>query len=142
MSRGTTKGHWLFKEEPTHFSFDELVKDGRASWNGVHNNSALKHLRSVRREDEILFYHTGEERRIVGIMKATSDAYPDPEAGKDTKLVAVDVKPVRKLPRPVTLSEMKSDPDFEGFDLLRISRLSVMPVPGRAWKKILKLSEG
>ena len=132
---------WLFKEEPTHYSFDQLVKDGSARWNGVENNMALKNLRAGKRNDEILFYHTGDEKQVVGIMKASSDAYPDPDAG-DPKLVVVDVKPVRKLPRPVTLAEVKSDPAFAGFDLVRLSRLSVMPVADKFWSRIMKVSEG
>lgn len=136
-----TIGRWLFKEEPTHYSFDQLVKDGRTRWEGVHNNAALKNLRSVRKGDEILYYHSGDEKAAVGIMTATSDAYPDPKAGEE-KLAVVDVKPMRKLKRPVTLSEMKASPRFVGFDLLRLPRLSVMPVPDRFWTEILKNSEG
>jgi predicted RNA-binding protein with PUA-like domain len=141
LAQSTRSGGWLFKEEPTHYSFDQLLKDGGATWNGVQNNMALKNLRSVRKGDEILFYHTGEEKRVVGIMKATSDSYPDPDS-KDGKLVVVDVKPVRKLRNAVSLAEMKSDPRFAGFDLLRLPRLSVMPVPEKFWKQILELSEG
>jgi predicted RNA-binding protein with PUA-like domain len=102
---------------------------------------ALKNLRSVRKSDEILFYHTGEEKRVVGIMKAASDSYPDPDS-KDGKLVVVDVKPLRKLKNAVSLAVMKSDSRFAGFDLLRLPRLSVMPVPEKFWKQILELSEG
>jgi len=135
-----TKGRWLFKEEPSHYSFDELLKDGRAVWDGVENNLALKYLRMVKKGDEVFFYHTGDEKSVVGVMRAASDAYPDPHAATG-KLVAVDVAPVAKLRRPVTLAEMKSDPKFAGFDLVRISRLSVMPVPERVWADIMKRSE-
>ena len=131
----------MFKEEPSHYSFDQLLKDGSARWNGVQNNMALKYLRSVRKNDEIMFYHTGEEKRVVGLMKATSNAYPDPDED-DPRLVVVDVRPVRKLQRPVTLAEMKGDAGFAGFDLLRLPRLSVMPVPEKFWLRVLKLSQG
>jgi predicted RNA-binding protein with PUA-like domain len=133
----TDRGRWLFKEEPTHYPFDRLVKDGETTWDGVENNLALKHLRNVRKGDPILFYHTGEERRVVGIMSAVSDPYPDP-ARDDGRFVVVDVRPVRKLPRPVALAEMKADERFSGFDLIRIGRLSVMPVPERFWAAIME----
>ncbi len=132
---------WLFKEEPMHYAFDQLVKDGNMRWDGVENNAALKNLRSVKKGDEILFYHTGDEKQVVGLMKASSDAYPDPN-DKEGRLTVVDVKPVRKLRRPVTLAEMKASPKFSGFDLLRVPRLSVMPVPEEFWSEIMKRSEG
>lgn len=134
------RGRWLFKEEPSHYSFDELLKDGKSTWDGVENNLALKYLRMVRDGDDVFFYHTGDEKSVVGTMRASSNAYPDPSAESD-KLVVVDVVPVAKLRRPVTLAEMKADSRFAGFDLLRISRLSVMPVPERVWNDIVKLSE-
>lgn len=133
-------GRWLFKEEPTHYSFDELVKDGNTRWDGVENNAALKYLRSVKKGDEILFYHTGNEKQVVGLMKAGSDAYPDP-GDKEGKLTVVDVRPVRKLRRPVTLAEMKVSPKFAGFVLLRVPRLSVMPVSEEFWSEIMRRSE-
>ena len=141
MAPSSAVGRWLFKEEPSHYSFDQLLKDGGARWNGVENNMALKNLRGVRKNDDIMFYHTGDEKSVVGLMKATSDAYPDPDS-KEARLVVVDVKPLRKLKRGVSLAEMKSDVGFAGFDLLRIPRLSVMPVPEKFWSRILKLSEG
>lgn len=134
------KGRWLFKEEPSHYSFDDLLRDKTAVWDGVENNLALKYLRTVRKGDEIIFYHTGDEKSAVGLMEAVSDAYHDPNSEED-RLVVVEVRPERKLVRPVTLSEIKSDPAFAGFDLVRISRLSVMPVPEKFWKRILDISE-
>ena len=125
--------NWLFKEEPTHYSFDDLVREKRTVWSGVKNPLAQKHLRSVKKGDRILYYHTGDEKAIVGVMKATGDAYPDP-ADKSGKLYAVDVAPVEKLPRPVTLAEVKADPRFAEFALTRMSRLSVMPVNATEWK--------
>jgi len=131
--------NWLFKEEPTHYSYEDLVKDKKTSWSGVRNPLAQKHLRSVRKGDLVFFYHTGDEKAIVGVMKATGDAYPDP-ADKSGKLYAVDVAPVEKLGRPVTLAEIKADRRFAEFPLTRISRLSVMPVSATEWKLIEGLS--
>ncbi len=130
---------WLFKEEPAHYSFDQLLKDGSTRWDGVENNAALKNMRDVKKGDEILFYHTGDEKQVVGLMRAISNAYPDPN-DKEGKLTVVDVKPVKKLHRPVTLVEMKASAKFEGFVLLRIPRLSVMPVPEEFWSEITKMS--
>lgn len=131
--------NWLFKEEPTHYSYDDLVNDGRTSWTGVRNPLAQKHLRSVKKGDRIFFYHTGNERAVVGIAKALGDAYPDP-ADKAGKLHAVDVGPVRKLASPVTLAAVKADKAFAAFPLVRMSRLSVMPVSDEEWTRIEKMS--
>jgi predicted RNA-binding protein with PUA-like domain len=131
--------NWLFKEEPTHYSYDDLAKDRKTSWSGVKNPLAQKHLRSVRQGDRVFYYHTGDEKAIVGVMKATGDAYPDP-ADRSGKLYAVDVAPVQKLDRPVTLAQVKADRRFAEFPLTRISRLSVMPVTDAEWKAIEGLS--
>src|SRR6185437_11226567 len=119
--------NWLFKEEPTHYSFDELVADKKTVWSGVKNPLAQKHLHAIRKGDRIFYYHTGDERAVVGIATALNDAYPDP-ADKTGKAAVVDVAPVKKLQRPVTLAEIKADRRFADFPLVRISRLSVMPV--------------
>lgn len=132
--------NWLFKEEPSTYSFDQLTRDGKTSWTGVRNPVAQKHLRSVRRGDRIFFYHTGSEKSVVGIAKAAGDAYPDP-ADKAGKLHAVDVVPVKKLPRPVTLASVKADPFFASFPLTRVPRLSVMPVSDEEWERILALGK-
>jgi predicted RNA-binding protein with PUA-like domain len=133
--------NWLFKEEPGNYSFDALVKDKKTVWSGVKNPLAQKHLRSVKRGDRIFYYHTGDEKAVVGIAKALGDAYPDPddETGKQS---VVDVAPVEKLGRPVTLAEIKADPAFKTFPLVRISRLSVMPVTDVEWRRILERSGG
>jgi predicted RNA-binding protein with PUA-like domain len=131
---------WLFKEEPTHYSFDEFTKDGRTSWTGVRNPLAQKHLRSIVKGDLIFYYHTGDEKAVVGVMKADGNPYPDPK-DKTKKLYAVDVVPVRKLKRPVTLKEIKTDGRFDDFLLVRMSRLSVMPVTDMQWKDIETMSE-
>ncbi len=132
--------YWLFKEEPSHYSFADLQRDNDAVWDGVENPLALKHLRSVKKGDWIFYYHTGKEKAVVGVMQAASDAYPDPKA-KDDRLVAVKVQPVRPLPRPVTLAEIKADAAFADWELVRMARLSVMPVSPERWQRIEKLSE-
>ena len=132
--------YWLFKEEPNHYSFDDLVRDKRTVWEGVENNLALKHLRSVQEGDHVLFYHTGTEKAVVGVMEVVKCPYPDP-ARDDARLVVVDVKPVRRLNRAVSLAEIKSNPKLADFALVRISRLSVMPVTDEQWSEIERLSE-
>lgn len=126
---------WLFKEEPSNYSYDDLARDGKTSWTGVRNPLAQKNLRSVKKGDRIFFYHTGSEKAVVGIAKAAADAYPDP-ADKTGKLYAVDVEPVKKLKQPVTLAAVKADKAFASFALVRMSRLSVMPVTDDEWKRI------
>ena len=130
--------NWLFKEEPANYSYDALVRDGKTTWTGVRNPLAQKHLRSVAKGDRIFFYHTGSEKSVVGIMKAAGPAYPDP-ADKTGKLYAVDVVPVKKLARPVTLASIKADKAFATFALVRLSRLSVMPVNEQEWARIEKM---
>ena len=127
--------NWLLKEEPTHYSYDDLVRDGRTSWTGVKNALAQKHLRGIGKGDRIFFYHTGDEKAVVGIAKAAGAAYPDP-ADKDGRLYAVDVEPVKKLESPVRLAAIKADASFASFALVRMSRLSVMPVTDDEWKRI------
>ena len=131
--------YWLLKEEPEHYSFDNLVSDGKTVWSGVRNNLALKHMRTMKKGDLAFYYHTGKEPAAVGIVRIGSDPYPDPEEN-DPKLVAVDVAPVEKLKQPVTLAEIKSNSKFENFELVRIPRLSVMPVPKALWDEIIKIS--
>jgi predicted RNA-binding protein with PUA-like domain len=127
--------NWLLKEEPTHYGFDELVKDKRAVWSGVRNALAQKHLRGIKKGDRLFYYHTGDEKAVVGVAKALGDAYPDPE-DKSGKQFVVDVAPVARLPRPVTLAEIKANAAFRDFPLVRISRLSVMPVTDAEWIRI------
>ena len=131
--------NWLFKEEPTHYSYDDLVRDGKTSWTGVRNPLAQKHLRSVQKGDRIFFYHTGDQKSVVGVARALGAAYPDP-ADKAGKLVAVDVGPVKKLPKPVTLASIKADKSFATFPLVRMARLSVMPVSDDEWERIEKMA--
>jgi predicted RNA-binding protein with PUA-like domain len=132
--------NWLFKEEPTHYSYDDLVRDGKTSWTGVKNPVAQKHLRAVGKGDRIFFYHTGDVKAVVGIARAAGAAYPDP-ADASGRLYAVDVQPVRKLKTPVTLASIKADKSFAAFPLTRIPRLSVMPVTDDEWERILRKAE-
>ena len=132
---------WLFKEEPTHYSYDDLARDKSTSWTGVRNPLAQKHLRGVKKGDRIFFYHTGDEKAVVGVCRAAGNAYPDP-ADKSGKLFAVDVEPVKKLKTPVTLASIKADRRFASFPLTRMPRLSVMPVSDEEWDRIEAMSQG
>lgn len=127
--------NWLVKEEPSHYSFDDLVRDKRTSWTGVRNPLAQKHLQSMHKDDLVFFYHTGDVRAIAGIAKAASEPYPDP-GDSSGKLYAIDITPVKKLKSPVTLAAIKADKAFASFPLVRISRLSVMPVTDEEWSRI------
>lgn len=132
--------NWLFKEEPSSYSFDALKKDGGTVWAGVRNSLAQKHLRSIKKGDRIFFYHTGNEKAVIGVAKATSDAYPDPN-DKTGKAAVVDIAPERALARPVTLAEIKASQSFASFALTRLPRLSVMPVTDTEWKEIERLAK-
>ena len=131
--------NWLFKEEPTHYSYDDFDKDGKTVWSGVKNPVAQRHLHGVKKGDKIFYYHTGNEKAVVGIARAAGDAYADPKDGAG-KSAVVAVVPVKKLKRAVTLKEIKADPAFKDFPLVRISRLSVMPVTDAEWKRIEKMA--
>ena len=131
--------NWLVKEEPTHYAFDALVEDKTAVWSGVRNALAQRHLRAIKKGDRIFYYHTGDEKAVVGIAKAVSGPYPDPEDAAG-KYVAVDIAPVKRLPRPVTLAEIKADAAFKDFALVRIARLSVMPVTDAEWTRIERMA--
>lgn len=130
---------WLFKTEPSAYSFQQLEKDKRTVWDGVKNNLALKHLSGIKKGDAILIYHTGDEKAAVGIAESLSASYADPEK-KNPKLLVVDMKPVKPLDRPVTLSEMRANPKLAKFDLLRLPRLSIMPVSEEHWKAIEEMA--
>jgi predicted RNA-binding protein with PUA-like domain len=130
---------WLLKTEPDSYAWDDLVRDKKAAWDGVANATALKHIRTMKKGDLALIYHTGDERAAIGVATITSDPYADPKEG-DERLVVVDLKPRSKLARPVTLAEIKADPAFVGWDLLRIGRLSVVPVPDIMWSRIESLA--
>lgn len=135
------QGFWLLKTEPGDYSYDDLENDVSTVWDGVGNNLALIHMREVREDDRAFIYHTGRERKIVGIAKVISDPYPDPERD-DPKRVVFDVEAEERLETPVTLTQVKDDPEFSDWDLVRNPRLSVMPVEPEHWEKILEMAEG
>lgn len=128
---------WLFKEEPRNYNYAKLEKDGSTIWDGVRNNWAQKHLRSANAGDLVLYYHTGNERAVVGTARITSEPYADPG---DDSLVVVDIAPVQRLARPVTLAEIKASDEFAESPLVRIGRLSVVPITAKQWKVIEKLA--
>lgn len=131
--------HWLLKTEPGDYSFADLMRDQRTVWTGVSNPVALKNISQMRDGDLAFVYHTGDEKQIVGIAEIASDPYPDPK-GKDERLVVVDLKARRSLETPVTLAQVKADARFKEFALVRISRLSVMPVTVALWKALLAMA--
>ena len=132
--------YWLLKTEPDCYAWDDLARDQRTAWDGISNATALKHLRSMQKGDAALIYHTGNERAAIGIAEVVSAPYPDPKE-EDERLVVVDVKAKKKLPHAVTLDDIKADRAFAGWDLLRIGRLSVVPVSRAMWERLLELSE-
>ena len=135
--------YWLAKQEPSGprgYNFENLKKDKKTVWDGVHNNLALKHMREMRPHDLVLFYHTGDERQAVGIMEVTSKPYPNP-VEENERFIVVDVKYKKALKKPVTLDAMKKEKKFKNWELLRISRLSVMPVPKEIWDQIIHMSQ-
>lgn len=132
---------WLLKTEPEEYGYADLVAAGRDRWDGVKNPTALKHLRAMVPGDQAFIYHTGKERAVVGLAEVVSHPYPDPEAG-DPRLVVVDVVPRGRLAQPVPLAAIKADPAFAGWELVRIPRLSVMPVSPEHWERILQMGGG
>lgn len=132
--------YWLVKQEPTSYSFNRLEKENNTVWDGVHNNLALKHINSMKKGDHAFFYHSGDEKQIVGILDIVSNPYPNPKE-KDKRFVVIDVKYKKRLKRPVTLAEIKKEKKFKDWELLRISRLSVMPVPKEIWNDLLAKSQ-
>ena len=135
--------YWLAKQEPSGprgYNILQLQKDKKTMWDGVHNNLALKHIRNMEKDDLVFFYHTGDERQVVGIMSVISNPYPNPEE-ENKRFVVVDVKFKKLLKTPVTLDSIKKQKKFKDWELLRISRLSVMPVPKIIWDYIIKMSQ-
>lgn len=130
--------HWVLKTEPGSYPFDRLVSERRAVWDGVTNALALKHIRSMAKGDQAFIYHTGDEKALVGLARIASDPFPDPK-GDDPKLVVVEVEAGAPLARPVTLAAIKADPAFAELALVRMSRLSVVPVPPDLWKRLLAM---
>ena len=129
--------YWLMKSEPSSYSWQDLVRDGSTEWDGVRNNAARLHLKAMRRGDEAFFYHSMDERAVIGIMRVTREAAPDP---KDADWVSVKVEPLQALKSPVTLKEIKAEPKLAKMELIRQSRLSVAPVRDAEGAEILRLS--
>jgi predicted RNA-binding protein with PUA-like domain len=138
-AKGVPVGRWLFKEEPDHYSFQDLQRDGQALWDGVTNNLARQNLRQVREGDRVLYYHTGKVKAVVGEMRVAAGPRPDP-ASDDPKAVVVEVVPVRAWDRPVALERIKKDPLLAGWELVRLPRLSVLPVSEAQWRRVEELS--
>ena len=132
--------YWLVKSEPSAYSWQQLEKDKETRWDGVRNFAARNHLKAMRKGDEVLFYHSNEGLEIVGIAKVSKEAYADPTAKEDT-WVAVDLKPYKKLKKPVTLTEIKQDKRLANMALVRIGRLSVQPVSDDEWNVIMERAE-
>lgn len=131
---------WLFKEEPDHYSFDDLRREGTTLWDGVTNALARQNLRKVRPGDRVWFYHTGKEKAIVGEMKVVSEPRPDPE-DQDPKSVIVEVEAVRRLPHAVPLKTIKQDKGLADWELVRLPRLSVLPVTAGQWRRVEELAK-
>ena len=139
VTLGAMSAYWILKTEPSAYSFDDLRRERRARWDGITNALALKHLRSMHRGDRVLIYHTGDEKRLVGLGRVAGEPYPDPGAG-DQRIAVVDIEAGEPLARPVTLAEVKADPGFADLGLVRMSRLSVIPVPEPQWKRLLGMA--
>lgn len=131
--------YWLVKSEPNVYGWEQLVKDKETFWSGVRNYAARIHLKAMKKGDVVLFYHSNEGMEIVGIAKVSKEFYQDPTT-EDTNWVAVDLKPVKKLKNPVTLSQIKADKRLQEMALVRLGRLSVQPVTVKEWKIIMELS--
>jgi predicted RNA-binding protein with PUA-like domain len=130
---------WLFKEEPGHYSYSQLEREGRTTWDGVRNALALRYLRQVACGDRVLFYHTGKEKAIIGEMKVLRGPSEEPPSSEN-QTVSVEVAAVRRLERPVPLARIKEDPVLANWDLVRLPRLSVVPVTEEQWQRIETLS--
>ena len=133
------KNFWLVKQEPSSYSWSDFVAEGETSWTGVRNYTARNNLRKMRKGDEVFFYHSGEDKAVVGIAQVTRTAYPDPTA-KGDDWSTLDLAPIKPLRRPVTLHEIKSNPRLKEIPLVRQSRLSVMPLEERAFREILQMA--
>lgn len=130
--------YWLVKSEPSTYSFDQLIKDKQTTWDGVRNYAARNHLKSMKKGDEVLFYHSNEGLEIVGIAKVGKEAYPDPTT--EGAWVVVDLKPHKRLKKPVPLTQIKADKRLSDMALVRLGRLSVQPVTDTEWKVIMELA--
>lgn len=130
---------WLLKTDPADYTYDDLEREGRAVWDGVANNLALQNMRKIRKGDALVIYHTGDEKAIVGLAAAASDAYPDPRENND-KLAVIDVQPKRRAKAVVTLAAIKAVPELASFPLVRLPRLSVMPITEAEWQRLRRMA--
>ncbi|RMG03986.1 MAG: EVE domain-containing protein [Acidobacteria bacterium] len=130
--------YWLVKQEPEDYSFDDLIKEGETDWTGVRNYQARNNLRSMKKGDKVLFYHSGSEKAVVGLTEVTEEHFPDPT---DTNWLAVKIKPLKKFNNPVSLATIKSQKSLQNIALVRQPRLSVMPLSEEEFNTILKLAE-
>jgi predicted RNA-binding protein with PUA-like domain len=136
----TTKGNnWLVKQEPEDYSWDDLVRDKKTAWTGVRNFQARNNLRNMKTGDAVLFYHSGKEKSVVGIAEVAKTAYPDPTADDDS-WIAVDIKPLKRLAKPVSLANIRANAKLRDLLLVRQSRLSVVPVSKEDFDEIVKMS--
>jgi predicted RNA-binding protein with PUA-like domain len=135
--------YWLLKTEPEEFSWDDQVKSGAKgeAWTGVRNFAARNHLQAMKKGDKFFFYHTGDEKQVVGIGEVIREAYPDPTAKKDEKWVVVTTKAIEPLPKPVTLAAVKAEPKLKAMALVKYGRLSVQPVTADEWKAVCKMGD-
>lgn len=134
------KNYWLVKQEPTAYSWENFVKDGKTAWSGVRNYTARNNLRAMRKDDQVFFYHSVTDKAVMGTAKVVREAYPDPTA-TEGDWSAVDLVPERALPRPVTLDEIKGNQNLKGIALLRLSRLSVQPLTRAEFEEIIRMAK-
>lgn len=139
-ARKESQGHWLVKQEPEDYSWDDLVRDGSTQWSGVRNFQARNSLRQMKAADAVFFYHSGKEKCVVGIASVSKAAYPDPTA-KEDGWIAVDIEPLKKLVNPVSLADIKANPKLSDLLLVRQSRLSVMPVGESEFEEIVRMAK-
>ena len=138
-SKNSAANYWFVKQEPEDYSWDDLVRDGKTQWTGVRNFQARNNLKNMSTGDKVFFYHSGKDKSVVGIAEVAKAAYPDPTTD-DAAWVAVDIKPVKRLPQPVSLADVKANKKLADFLLVRQSRLSVMPVTKEEFETIVEMA--
>jgi len=133
--------YWILKTEPSSYSFDQLEKDEHAVWDGVKNPVAIRNLRAMAKGDQLMIYHTGDEKSVIGLARVTREAYPDPKK-KDSNLFVVEIEPVKRLAQTVTLAAIRADKVFASIALVRQPRLSVVPADEKQWSRLLEMAGG
>ena len=133
------KNFWLVKQEPSAYSWSDFMTEGRTAWTGVRNFTARRHLKEMKKNDKFFFYHTGDEKQIVGIGDVIRESFPDPTAAKNEAWVAVQTAAKKPLPKPVTLAAIKAEPKLKEMALVKYGRLSVQPVTETEWKLVCKM---